>query len=572
MRIKDISIKWKILFAVAAGPLIVATILAALGVNDIRQGAEQALTGKSQAIVAMAEATRETMARKLNDGLIRPLDQLPPEKVMQAVPVVTAIEAARTNAGSAGYTFRVPKINPRNPENSPDAVEKAVLKEMAASGETDKIIHEADQIRYFKAVRLSADCLYCHGEPRGSKDPTGGTREGWREGEIHGAFEIISSLAATHAAVSRTRWSITGLAAACLAVILTVVWLWVRRNLLNPIQTARTLIGHIAEGDLTRHHDTDANDELGQMIRQINRMSSNLRELTSAIADASGTISSSSTRLSSISRELTEGAENTSGRSQSVAVAAEEMSANMNSVAAAMEQTTTNMEIMTASVESVKGSIDSISRDTDGARSVTGEAVVRAQSASQRVNQLGTAAREIEKITEAITEISEQTNLLALNATIEAARAGEAGKGFAVVANEIKELARQTAAATNEINQMAARIQSSTIETVSEIEQVTKVIDNVNETVNGIAQAMSEQLASTDEIVSNIGQASTGIKEVNLNVSESSSVSGEIARDISGINDATTQITDHSRGLSESADGLSTVADRLTKAVARFRI
>ena len=65
--------------------------------------------------------------------------------------------------------------------------------------------------------------------------------------------------------------------------------------------------------------------------------------------------------------------------------------------------------------------------------------------------ELGTAAQEIGKVVETITEISEQVNLLALNATIEAARAGEAGKGFAVVANEIKDLARQTATDTGEI-------------------------------------------------------------------------------------------------------------------------
>nr|WP_321418794.1 methyl-accepting chemotaxis protein [uncultured Desulfobacter sp.] len=65
------------------------------------------------------------------------------------------------------------------------------------------------------------------------------------------------------------------------------------------------------------------------------------------------------------------------------------------------------------------------------------------------VFQLNQAASEINKVTEAISDISEQTNLLALNATIEAARAGDAGKGFAVVASEIKALANQTADATN---------------------------------------------------------------------------------------------------------------------------
>ena len=67
-------------------------------------------------------------------------------------------------------------------------------------------------------------------------------------------------------------------------------------------------------------------------------------------------------------------------------------------------------------------------------------------SASERVDKLGIAAREIGKVTEAINAISSQTNLLALNATIEAARAGEAGRGFAVVADEVKKLAELEAA------------------------------------------------------------------------------------------------------------------------------
>ncbi|BBO82735.1 methyl-accepting chemotaxis protein [Desulfosarcina ovata subsp. sediminis] len=572
MKIRDISIKWKILFAVAVGPLIVATLLAWLRINDIRRDAEKALIEKSQAILFMAEAAREDMAHKLDIGLIPPLEQLSHDKVMQAVPVVTAMNVARANAEKAGYRFRTPKNAPRNPENQPDAVEKAVLKEMVASGLTEKIHFEPDQIRYFKAVRLSSECLFCHGDPKGTLDPTGGKREGWREGEIHGAFEVISSLEATHAAVASAKWSVVGLVVVCLAVILTAVWLLVRHNLLQPLQAAGTLVGHIANGDLTQEHETDANDELGQMIHQINQMRSNLRELTGAIADASGTITTSSDELTDISKELLESTESTSGRSHSVAVAAEEMSANMNSVAAAMEQTTTNMEIMTSSVGSVRETIDSISKDTEGARGVTEEAVVQAQSASKRVHLLGTAAQEIAKFTETITEISEQTNLLALNATIEAARAGEAGKGFAVVANEIKELAKQTAEATDEINRMVAKIQDSTTETVLEIDAVTTVIGHVNETVNGIAQAMTAQINSTNEIVSNIGQASEGIKEVNVNVSESSTVSGEIARDIAGVNDSTTHISDHSRQVSQSAGSLSKVAIRLKETVERFKI
>ncbi len=127
MKIKDISIKWKILFAVAVGPMLIASVLAWLRVYDIRKGAERVLVEKSQAIVFMAEAARNEMAQKLLSVVIPPLDQIPPDKFVQAVPVITAINVAAENAEKSGYQFRVLKNSPRNPNNKPDPVERAVL-------------------------------------------------------------------------------------------------------------------------------------------------------------------------------------------------------------------------------------------------------------------------------------------------------------------------------------------------------------------------------------------------------------------------------------------------------------
>ncbi len=149
-------------------------------------------------------------------------------------------------------------------------------------------------------------------------------------------------------------------------------------------------------------------------------------------------------------------------------------------------------------------------------------------------------------MTETINEISEQTNLLALNATIEAARAGEAGKGFAVVANEIKELARQTAAATVDIKNQINDMQATTATTVEDIEKISEVIAEINNVINGIATAVEEQSMASNEIAGNISQASLGIAEVNENVAQSTVVIADITRDIAGINQQSTQVGDGS--------------------------
>jgi methyl-accepting chemotaxis protein len=53
-----------------------------------------------------------------------------------------------------------------------------------------------------------------------------------------------------------------------------------------------------------------------------------------------------------------------------------------------------------------------------------------------------------------------------------------------VVANEIKDLARQTAAATGEIKSRVEGIQNSTDGTVTEIGNITRVVNEVNEIVH----------------------------------------------------------------------------------------
>ena len=148
--------------------------------------------------------------------------------------------------------------------------------------------------------------------------------------------------------------------------------------------------------------------------------------------------------------------------------------------------------------------INEISKNTAKGSETTGRAVDTAKQVTNKVDALGRAAREINKVTETIADISAQTNLLALNATIEAARAGEAGKGFAVVAGEIKALAQQTAQATSEISLKIESVQTTTQESVTAIGSIVEVIDEINSIVSTIASAIEEQSITTQEIASNV--------------------------------------------------------------------
>jgi len=343
-------------------------------------------------------------------------------------------------------------------------------------------------------------------------------------------------------------------------------------SLSTNVECPKILTGEYTSCRECNIYKTSVTDEFAELSTTFNAFVANIRRMVQDLHESVEATTSASSELSDLSQGMQDGASSASERTQTVAAAAEEMSVNMNSVAAASEEASTNVNMVATATEEMSATISEISSNTDEASNIATRAVEQASSASAKVDVLGEAAVKISKVTEVISDISAQTNLLALNATIEAARAGEAGKGFAVVANEIKELARQTSEATQQIKSQIEGIQSSTDETVTEIRDITEVINKVNEIVSTIAAAIEEQAATTGEIGGNVQQAAIGISEVNENVAHTSSVAGEIAGDISQISVITDEMTESSGKVNMSAESMTALAGKLEKMVKQFKV
>ena len=223
------------------------------------------------------------------------------------------------------------------------------------------------------------------------------------------------------------------------------------------------------------------------------------------------TVSDNAQALSSSSEELT-------AVSQQMSANSEETATQANVVASASEQVTRNVSTVATAAEEMSASAKEIAKNASDAAKVATQAVKVAEETNKTVGKLGESSVEIGKVIKVITSIAQQTNLLALNATIEAARAGEAGKGFAVVANEVKELAKQTATATEDISQKIEAIQNDTKGAVTAIDQIGKIINQINDIQNTIASAVEEQTATTNEIARNAAEAAKGSNEISKNI------------------------------------------------------
>ena len=342
----------------------------------------------------------------------------------------------------------------------------------------------------------------------------------------------------------------------------------------KPVSQTANVLQNISEGegDLTRRLDAKSYDELGKMARFFNSFVEKLHKIIKDVRENTSTLASSAEELTSISKGLASGASQTLALASTVASAAEEMSISTTSVAAGMENASINLSAVASATEEMTATMSEIACSSEKARAVTNQASTQSDQVSNLMKHLANAATDIGKVTVTITAISSQTNLLALNATIEAARAGAAGKGFAVVANEIKELAQQTAQATEDIRRKISGIQGSTQNTIGDIEAITTTIKEVNMLVVTIAGAVEEQSAVTREVAANIGQASSQVTDANSRIAQMSIVSQGIARDISKVNQAASEIDSASRKVENSSGKLSKLAEQLKMLIGRFKV
>lgn len=273
--------------------------------------------------------------------------------------------------------------------------------------------------------------------------------------------------------------------------------------------------------------------------------------------------------LEQSSAKFQEGFDSIGASIENVNIAVDEIARGATQQANDTQQVSESLDYISQSIDRTSDSVDTLSISAEQMRknnemvgqtlqelieisTRTQGSVDEVQSQTNLTNQ---SAQDIRSATEIIAGIASQTNLLSLNASIEAARAGEMGKGFAVVAEEIRGLADQSKESATKIRgivetliansdhsvkvmngvveeihiqynkldvtrQAFEQLNIEVIQVVDAIKAITKEIENMNQSKNGVMDGVEslsaiaqENAASTQETAASMVELSDIVAE-----------------------------------------------------------
>jgi methyl-accepting chemotaxis protein len=253
-----------------------------------------------------------------------------------------------------------------------------------------------------------------------------------------------------------------------------------------------TMLGSLAEGDLTKRINASYEGTFGTLKDSANTTAERLSDTISKIKAAASEVANASAEISTSTTDLSQRTEEQ---------------------AAGLEETSASMEQISVTVKKNAENAQQANTLTNGTRQVAERGGAVVASTVEAMSRIEESSRKIADIIGVIDEIARQTNLLALNAAVEAARAGDAGRGFAVVASEVRSLAQRSSQAAKDIKDL---ITSST----TQVQQGVDLVNRAGVSLTEIVESIKSVATIVADIASASAEQATGLDQVNKALSQ----------------------------------------------------
>ena len=283
---------------------------------------------------------------------------------------------------------------------------------------------------------------------------------------------------------------------------------WLARSTTESVRVSTAIAESIAAGDISGVVPPGGNDEAGQLLAGVGRMSAALRETI-------GRLQSAGARVTEVESDV------------SVALARQErivrgFSGSVSDVSGAASQISSNAEQLLGATGAVTLAAREAARVADDGR----HGLERMSESMRQLDEVMTAftrklatirqrAGGINAVVTTIAKVADQTNLLSVNATIEAEKAGEAGRGFRIVAQEIRRLADQTALATKDIERMVRDMQSAVSSGTMEMDRFRNEVSTRIQQVTDVSRQLAGVVAPVQSVTQALDQVHNGMENQN---------------------------------------------------------
>lgn len=285
-------------------------------------------------------------------------------------------------------------------------------------------------------------------------------------------------------------------------------------------------------------------------LSSVEEQSGKQKVILDGILDISRTVQDETTKSSGLVDELVNVTEavaqsmkEISSAANTTALSIEEQNTMTQSIQNAIEETGARSKKMVDIAMDSNESIQENLQVMEELKAQSEQIAATNHEVTESMTRLQNKTKEVEEIAGMILNISSQTNLLALNASIESARAGEAGRGFAVVADQIRQLAEQTRSST---------------------EEITRIIDELNENANEVVLSVESSVDATESQNEKIIMAAESFEKLNSNMTQ-------LIDDINGIDQQILGLSDSNNRIVENISQLSAATQQVTASAEQVR-